>query len=481
MCRVDFKRELLMFAGPFSNSVLGALLGIFLAVPTVFRAQTAPSAYNAYTGTDTKVIPTAPALGPANSIFIDPTFGSRILRVTDSNTNAGESFISTDSGVHRPWNADSTAIKLTGPHGDAYWIEFSANTFQVGDGTSHPVPHGLSFNANWEWSATDPDIIYLLNGNQIAKYNKSTTVRTNLGGPPNADPVTYAAVVIGKDNWVCAAAGPGVQDTYTEIYCLNPLVPGSGELIDVYSKTINGVPQTDPNWPTPAAGQVIGIHSISGGTGANWLEVTFHHQSWGANGGAVLDLSTNTWSEITNADYYWSGHVAIGNGKYANSAGSVNGRDSRGILLRDPDNAMDSSQYRFVSQPGTTNNNGWCDADHISWFNSMKNANAPILVSRYMATAPNCVFAWTGEIYAAAVDGSNTVWRFAHNHDGGCYYGEGFAQISNDGKWALFSSYWDGMLGSDTSFGCQNRIDTFIVQLWAGGSGTKRHGQLTSQ
>jgi hypothetical protein len=469
-----------MFAGPFRNSVVVTFFGIFLAATNIFHAQTAPSTYSAYTGTDAKVIPPAPALGPANSVFNDPTFGSRILRVTDSNTNTRESFVSTDSGVHRTWNADSTAIKLTGPHGDAYWMEFNPNTFQVGDGTSHPVLHALSFNANWDWSSVDPNILYLLSGNQIAKYNKSTGVRTNLGGPPNGDPVTYAAVVVGKDDWVCAAAGSGVQDTYTEIYCLNPLDSGSGKFINVSNKTINGFTQTDPNWPTAAAGQVIGIHGISSGTGANWLEVTFHNQSWGANGGAVLDLSTNTWSEITNADYYWSGHVAMGNGKYANSAGSMNGRDSRGILLRDPDNVMDSSKYRFVSQPGTTNNNGWCDADHISWFNSMTNANAPILVSRYMANASNCAFAWTGEIYAAAVDGSNTVWRFAHNHDGGCYYGEGFAQISNDGKWALFSSYWDGTLGATTQFSCQSRIDAFIVQL-SGAGGAKRHGQVTSQ
>src|SRR5262249_7951983 len=97
------------------------------------------------------------------------------------------------------------------------------------------------------------------------------------------------------------------------------------------------------------------------------------------------------------------------------------------------------------------------------------NPSAPILVSRYYANAANCGFELTGEIYAAAVDGSGTIWRFAHNHDGGCYYSEGFAQFSNDGKWALFSSYWDGKLGADTSFGCQTRIDTFLIQLTPGG------------
>lgn len=429
-------------------------------------AQTAPSTYSAYTGTDVKTIPPAPALGPANSVITDPTFGSSILRVTDSNTNAGESFVSTDAGNHRAWNANSTAIKLTGPHGDGYWLEFNPASFRVGDGSSHPLIHSVPFGATWEWSTVDPDIIYFLNGNQIAKYNKSTSVTTNLGGPPNGDAVAYMAVVIGQDNWVCAAAGSGIQNSYTEIYCVNPISTATNKFINVYNKTINGVLQADPNWPTSGSGQTIGIHDVSGGTGASWLEVTFAGQSWGANGGAVFNLGTNTWSLLTAADPYWSGHVSMGNGKYVNSAGSIDGRDSRGMLVRDPNNLMNSLEYQFVEQPPNTPN-GWCDADHNSWLNSMTNPNAPVLSSRYMANSPNCSFTWTGEIVAAAVDGSNTVWRFAHNHDGGCYYGEGFAQISNDGNWALFSSYWDGTLGPDTAFGCQTRIDTFIVQLAA--------------
>ncbi len=432
-------------------------------------AQTPPSTYSAYTGTDTKIIPPAPVLGSANSVINDPTFGSRILRVTDPNTNSGESFISTDAGFHRTWNANSTAIKLTGPHGDGYWLEFNPIAFVVGDGSSRPAIHSLPFAATWEWSAIDPDIIYFLNGNQIGKYNKATRVTTNLGGPPNGDPITYMAVVIGQDNWVCAAAGAGAQDSYTEIFCVNPITPSVNKFIDVINKTVNGVISTDPNWPTSASGQTIGIHDISGGTGASWLEVTFHGQSWGANGGAVLNLGTNTWSEVTNGDLYWSGHVSMGNGKYANSAGSIDGRDSRGLLLRNPDNLMSSSDYRFIGQPPSTLN-GWCDADHSSWFNSTNNSNAPILASRYTIVTP-CQYAWAGEIVAAAVDGSNIVWRFAHNHDGGnvCYYAEAFAQISNDGHWALFSSYWDGSLGPDTSFGCSTRIDTFIVDLLGGG------------
>jgi hypothetical protein len=446
------------------------VIGVWLsALGPVLHAQTAPSTYSAYTGTDTKAIPPAPSLGPANSVFTDPTFGSQILRVTDPNTNGGESFVSTDAGFHRAWNADSTAIKLTGPHGDGYWLEFNANTFMVGDGSSKPVIHYMRLGATWEWSALDPDIIYFLHGNQIAEYNKATGVITDLGGPPNGDAVTYMAVVVGQDNWVCSAAGSGSQNSYTEIFCLNPINPSVSEFIDVLNKTINGVVSSDPNWPTSASGQTIGIHDISGGTGASWLEVTFHRNSWGANGGAVFDLATNTWSEVTNGDFYWGGHVSMGNGKYVNSSGSINGNDSRGMVVRDPDNLMNSAEYLFIEQPPNTLNK-WCDADHNSWLNSMTNPNAPILISRYTLVIP-CQYTWSAEIDAAAVDGSNTVWRFAHNHNGGnvCYYAESFAQISNDGRWALFSSYWDGKLGSDTSFGCSTRIDTFIVDLFSAG------------
>src|SRR5712671_238629 len=172
----------------YPEFILTIAIAIFLSVfSSALHAQTAPSTYSAYTGTDTKIIPPAPPLGPSNSVMSDPTFGSQILRVTDANTNGGESFISTNAGFFRAWNADSTAIKLTGPHGDGYWLEFNQANFTVGDGSANPAIHSLPFPWTWEWSAVDPDIIYFLNGKQIAKYNKSTRVTTHLGGQPHGD------------------------------------------------------------------------------------------------------------------------------------------------------------------------------------------------------------------------------------------------------------------------------------------------------
>jgi hypothetical protein len=457
---LDSKR-LLCF--PVIRRISVTLLQTFLCialvslVPSSFAA--APSTYSAYSGTDPRPIPNPPpALGPANSIFIDPTFGSRILRVTDANTAGGNSLIPEDAGYFRTWNANATALKLMNTNGISYWMDFDPVNFKVG------VLHPLNFNYFWEWSAVDSNSIYFLNGSQLSRYNKSTTAVTNLGGTPNGDPVTYHIAVVGQDTWVCSAAGPGTQDTYTEIFCVNPST-SEKKFIDVVNKTINGVAQNDPNWPTSASGQTLGVHSLFGSAGGTWLGVIFHQPSWNPNGEAVLNLNTNSWSLVTSADTYWSGHPSIGNGKFVNGSGSMNGMDSRGAIVRDPNNLMNAAQYLFIMQPPSTL--GWYDGEHSSWFNASTNPNAPILFSRYNIVTPPTVLPWIGEIILAATDGSDTVWRFAHNHNGsGSFYGQSFAQISNDGRWALFSSYWDGRLGaSNGDFGLSTRIDTFIVEL----------------
>jgi hypothetical protein len=431
-------------------------------------AAIAPITYSAYTGTDAKPIPPAPALGPVNSVIQDPTFGSRILRVTDAQTNNGSSFIPEYGGYFRTWNANSTALKLHGPRGTSYWLEFDASNFRVGDGSARPTLHPMPFaDVKWEWSAVDPDVIYFINGNQLAKYNKATEEVSNLGQPQSV-PLGYHALVVGADAWICSAAGSGGQNYYTQVYCTNPNDPSQSKFIDVLNRTINGSYQSDPNWPTSAPGQTIGIHSIYGSAAGTWLDLAFFGASWGANGDAVLDLSTNTWSRVTTADFYWSGHSSIGT-KFVNGSGSINGAYAGGALLRDPSNLMDATKYTFIMQPPSSATTGWYEGEHSSSFNASTNPQAPVLFSRYNISAPPNPVPWYGEIIAAATDGSNTVWRFAHNHNGGlvgAYTGQAFAQISNDGGWALFSSPWDGTLGaSQGDFDYSTRLDTFIVEL----------------
>jgi hypothetical protein len=391
-------------------------------------------------------------------VLLDPTFGSRVLRVTDRHTAGGHSLIPEDAGTFRTWNANSTALKLLTTSGSSYWMEFNAGEFQTGG------LHPLKFNGQWEWSAVEPHSLYFLDGTHLSRYDTATQRSTPLGGTPTGEQVQFHAAVVGHDNWVCSVAGAGSQNTYTKVFCVNPMT-GESKYIDMVRKTINGIAQHDSKWPSPSAGQTLGIHSIFGSAAGSYLTICFHQASWSHNGIAVLNLDTNTWSLMTAADRYDSGHPSIGDGKYVNGSGSVNGKDSRGAVVRDPSDLMNAAKYTFIMQPYATS--GWHDAEHSSWFNASTNPNAPILFSRYDVSAPAKKFPWQGEVILAATDGSNTVWRFAHNHNGGnTFYGQAFAQISNDGRWVLFSSYWDGSLGdSGGDFGLSTRLDTFVVEL----------------
>lgn len=88
--------------------------------------------------------------------------------------------------------------------------------------------------------------------------------------------------------------------------------------------------------------------------------------------------------------------------------------------------------------------------------------------------------AWDREIVCLATSGPPKAWRFAHHHatgacnanakDGSCFGAIAIGNVSQDGKFFLFSSDWDWSLGSDPHApGCPSsgrcRVDTFIVEL----------------
>ena len=88
--------------------------------------------------------------------------------------------------------------------------------------------------------------------------------------------------------------------------------------------------------------------------------------------------------------------------------------------------------------------------------------------------------AWEREIVCVATSGPPKVWRFAHHHSTGacnanaridsCFGSIAIGNVSQDGKFYLFSSDWDWGLGSEPRDpGCPNsgrcRADVFIVEL----------------
>jgi hypothetical protein len=84
-----------------------------------------------------------------------------------------------------------------------------------------------------------------------------------------------------------------------------------------------------------------------------------------------------------------------------------------------------------------------------------------VLVSTYRERTNSSPWrAWDDEILAVRTDGEVvTVWRFAHHRSRYTkFWDSPRGNVSQDGRWFLFTSNWEGTLGTD-------RVDAFIVEL----------------
>jgi len=110
---------------------------------------------------------------------------------------------------------------------------------------------------------------------------------------------------------------------------------------------------------------------------------------------------------------------------------------------------------------------------HTSWNNAVSADDTPVLGASASATTP-FPSAWYNEILGIATDGSGKVWRFAHSYitaqseffDAQWAIGSG----SQDGHYYLFTSDWQGTLGSASgsdacTIGTDCRADVFVVEL----------------
>ena len=90
-----------------------------------------PTIYNAITDRNTYPKPPLPQLGAAGFTFNDPTFGSKILRVTDGNTRPGvtnRSYRVASNAHLEGWNASSTMFYVMSNDGTSIPYTFDAAT-----------------------------------------------------------------------------------------------------------------------------------------------------------------------------------------------------------------------------------------------------------------------------------------------------------------------------------------------------------------
>lgn len=457
-------------------------------------AQSVPGTYHAVRNRNVYPKPAVPSLGPAGSRITDPSFGSRILRVTDQNTDTrpgqtGASY-STPSAAHQlAWNAASDRFYVRSLSGWYFAFAFDAATMTASR-IELPTYNGLlDTHIEPQFSFRLRNILYAGTRDQrypthdyplVHEYDFNTgryEILLPLTDVTTVPPDTYVGGISSS------AAAPekiavmfgGQQDTHFKVAVFQRDAPlATVAILDTKASTLNGgavvlstgVPldfNLHHTW-IDLSGRYVVLYPVSG------LPVQY----------VVWDLTTNVFTPVTTRAF---GHDALGYGLQVNQDCCTSGAPYDGSQW----------QLRSLATPATTSDliNPMLSprqiyiADHTSWNNAQPSRRVPILSSsyRYYNGTYNTTpwRAWDDEIVAIQTDATSgaTVWRFAHHRsnvsrddtiDGTYFWYQPRGVISPNGRWALFTSNWEKTLGAMPvpDWGASFRTDVFVVSLAAG-------------
>lgn len=451
---------------------------IFLALPIVaiclfggtdlaFSLQTKVFGledYHARTDTRVESYPnSAPQMGPAGSVITDPSFGSRILRVTDEKadpTGKGRWLATPSSAEQNPWNANSTIFYVNTAGGQYLVYDFEP-------GKMSARQRGV-IRAGWggepQFSYTRSDIVYGVRGRNAAfqeyeiSRGKVNTLHT-ISDCVRSDTPGHSITVSADDERMSTSVGPQQDENY---------------LVYVYDR------KRGCRWYNTETGEIGGQWGAKGQIEAP-DRFRIHNQRlsksgkfiWIQRGHNIKGKHWVVWEvdtmKVAACPSQCRGHNAVGYSHLITPSGFVHPLN---LIERRLDNLDDVKPLISGLQPL----NGvqfWYDS-HLSWNNADPQDSKPICLSTYLESNPKtpgmtpAVFhAWDNEIVCVATDGKDSkVWRFAHTYSTAKngFWSTPRGNVSPDGRFFMFTSDWQDQLGMKPS-GNGYRTDVFIVEL----------------
>ena len=434
--------------------------------------------------------PALPALGPAGSRFTDPVFKSEITRITDGTTRPGHlnySFRTTSSPHQNEWSAKGSYFYLMSNGGSVIPYRFDAATGSAS--RINPTATGdgglvLLTYVEPQFSYVDDAIIYLAysgsgtNDRTLDTYDFSTGLYTPL---VNLDTIvtglsgTYIGGIAssaGATERVETFFGGTSQDHHHYVLVFDRTTPSNRLLLDTWASTLNGQ-------PTPITLN-FSLHHVAIDRSGRYvmLYTTAADQSSArqAPQSVLWDTQTGAFFNMVLA-VHPMGHDAFGYGVNVNKDCCTT-------------TAWDAGQWQFrsLASPAVTRDllpillspKETYLTDHTSWNNASPTALLPVISATFRyGTNTTPWRALDNEIFAIQTDapGQNpTIWRFAHHRSDVSYDGNPSAvsfwyeprpNVSDDGKWVLFTSNWEKTLGTDPKgeAGTGSRQDVFLLAL----------------
>jgi hypothetical protein len=414
---------------------------------------------------------TAAGIGPAGSIIGDPTFGSRIVRVTDAKTDSrrtSESYTTPSSPEQNSWNTDDTKFYVRGIDGGLELFDFNPATMAV-------RARG-SLNVSWigepQFSYAQPDILYgVARGRStFQQFDIATSRTTNLDDASKCLKLTssdagHAISVTADDQRMTMVVGPQ-QDTDYLVY--------------IYDRA------KGCRWYNTQTGEIGGqwglrgtvsipdrflIHDARVNKSGRYIEIIRS----GASVRGVTSPQNPAPSFVWNVDTTevapcgpkgCKGHHALGYSHLLNPSEQEHPMD---LWIR-PLNQLDAPSPLIKQLPPVQ---GWYDL-HISWNNVDANDSNPTCLSTYRRDNPNTPGAppkvlgpWENEVLCVETDRKDSkVWRFAHTYSTAQngFWSSPRGNVSQDGQFYMFTSDWEDQLGH-ASGKSSYRTDVFIVEL----------------
>ena len=421
-----------------------------------------PPAYCAHT--DKKVEPylkTPPQIGPAGSIITEPTFDSRILRVSDERTDPkgpGRPLMTPASAEQNSWNATSTAFYIVTIGGRFLLYDFNPVTM-----AAHPkASPNLPWRGEPQFSFAHPDLLYgVTEGRpEFQQYNLSTGKVSTVNDPSKclklgAADGAYDVSVSADDNRFMAVIGPKQDENYI-VYIFDR--EKGCRWYNTRTGEIGG--QWGPTGKTPLDDR-YGMHNGRISKSGKFVTI--------ARGAGPGPGKWRVWNvetlDVVVCPSQCSGHRALGYSHVVNSGGS-----HPMAWVKRPLDRLDSIAPML---PELSKSPGYWYDSHISWNNANPDDTTPACLSTYRPSNPDSPATpldttgpWENEIVCVEMDGKGSkVWRFAHTFSTAKngFWSTPRGNVSPDGRFFMFTSDWQDQLGKAPSG--KYRTDAFIVEL----------------
>jgi hypothetical protein len=369
--------------------------------------------------------PVPPPLPRAGSTFVDPTFGTTLLRVTDESDGPD------NKNAYSYWsslNCNNTRLfYLNGNTGMV--CDFDAASLHIGNKrplwASALPTGGLPWTEDAMWSGIDPDVIYTHQGMRIWAYNVRSmaySLVVDLTGRI-ANAANLQQMSKSNDD---AVFGFNLQDAnWQRIGFIAWKRTGS-----FYYEMTSAIDEVEVD----KTGQYLVVMTGQQGSGGAAIE------------SRIVNLASGQTVDLTDgAPDYSPGHKDVGHGTVAGEDNWLNTINWRTL-------ASPHSFYPLISF-----GNDWSQGKHVS----MLGDDGWLLVSMFVAnTLPNSGL-FKNELFMVSTDGFGRVRRLCHHHStvlqSGTisYWDSPRADISSDGRFAVFTSNWGNL----------SRRDVFIVRI----------------